>query len=253
MKLHITEQGEGQVSQSMERIELRVPSSTKEQYSNAQIASYQTRSDFVFRPPLRLSLTAWVEGHLHGTAGFGFWNHPFAPGSKGIHLPKSLWFFHATTPNNMALALDVPGWGWKCATLDATRWQFLAMLPTAPIGLILMRSHWLYRRLWPVGQRALGVSEHLLDRTLLMSPHQYMIEWYPDQATFYVDGVPQFFTNRVPAGPLGFIAWVDTQYAVVTPQGYFRFGLLDTTELQMMFIQDLRMETLKSGAEHQVK
>ncbi len=244
MKLYTTEQGQSHVLRQEPLIELRVHSSNDQQYSNAQVASYQQRSDFAFRPPLRLSLTAWTEGHLQGTAGFGFWNHPFAPGSRGVHLPKTLWFFHSTPPNEMALALDVPGCGWKCATFDAARWQFLALLPTAPLGLLLMHNRLLYRRLWPVGQRALGVSEHLLDRGLLRHPHRYVIEWYADRAVFYIDGEQQFITDRVPTGPLGFIAWADTQYAVVTPQGRFRFGLLETTQPQALFIQDVLIEDL---------
>jgi hypothetical protein len=243
MKLYDTEQGKGRVIRQNDTVELRVDPTSKN-YSNAQIASYQKRADFAFRPPLRLSLSAWTTGHLHGTAGFGFWNHPFAPGSRNVHLPKALWFFHSTPPNNMALALDVPGQGWKAATFDATRWQFLALLPTTPIGLPLMRIPTLYRHLWPTGQRALGVSEKLLDADLLSQLHHYTIEWRPETVSFYVDGQQVHSTDHVPREPLGFVAWVDTQYAVVTPQGNFRFGTLETELPQSLFVQNLVIETL---------
>jgi hypothetical protein len=243
MKLFDTEQGEGRIVRQDDITELRIDSS-EQQYGNAQLASYRTRSDFSHKPPVRLSLTAWISGQLHGTAGFGFWNHPFAPGSRGVHLPKAVWFFHSTPPNDMELAMGVPGHGWKCATFDATRWQFLALLPTAPIGFLLMRIPVLYRRLWPIGQHALGVSEHLLPSELLLQPHQYTIEWMHETVTFYIDGVQVDSTDRVPRAPLGFVAWIDTQYAVVTPQGKFRFGLLKTSANQSLFIENLSIETL---------
>lgn len=243
MKLFETEQGNAHVLRQDDTTELRVEATSKH-YSNAQIASYQSRADFTLQPPVRLSLTAWFTGQLHGTAGFGFWNHPFAPGSRGVHLPKAVWLFHSTPPNDMALAMDVPGSGWKCATFDATRWQFLALLPTAPVGLLLMRIPALYKRLWPIGQGALGVSEHLLDAELVSQPHQYMIEWLPSEIRFYVDGALTHTTSQVPRGPLGFVAWVDTQFAVVTPQGEFGFGLLETAVTQSLFIRDLLIETL---------
>lgn len=244
MNLFDTEQGTGRVIRERDAVELRVDPTSKQGYSNAQIASYRTRSDFSYQPPLRLSLTAWTQGQLHGTAGFGFWNHPFAPGSRGVYLPKALWFFHSTPPNNMPLAIGVPGDGWKCATFDATRWQFLAMLPSAPIGMLLMRSRKLHDQLWPIGQRALGISEHLLDADLLLHPHQYAIDWQPELVTFYVDDEPVYATGRLPSGALGFVAWVDTQYAIVTPRGHFEFGFLDTVRTQSLFIQNLMIETL---------
>jgi hypothetical protein len=54
----------------------------------------------------------------------------------------------------MALAKGVAGPGWKAATINAARWPFLALLPTAPLGILLMRIPALYASLWPVGQRA---------------------------------------------------------------------------------------------------
>ena len=54
---------------------------TREVYTNAQITDYQYGSyNFRWQPPLRLTVTAWSAGSpsaLRGTAGFGFWNHPF--------------------------------------------------------------------------------------------------------------------------------------------------------------------------------
>ncbi len=210
-------------------------------YSDAQITDYQGRA-FRWTPPLRLTVRAWAAPELKGTAGFGFWNEPFVPvGLHRPHLPQAVWFFHASPPNNMALAKDVPGWGWKAATLDATRGAFLALAPLAPLGFLLMRVPALYRRLWPVGQRAAGISEAVLPVSLA-EPHTYALDWQTRRVTFRVDGAVVHTAPYAPRGPLGFIAWIDNQYAVVTPQGHFKFGLIANAERQWLALDCLDIE-----------
>jgi hypothetical protein len=219
------------------------------QYSDAQITDYQglPRRAFPWRPPLRLSARAWAShpvAELKGTAGFGFWNEPFVPAGKRLpRLPRAVWFFFGSPPSNMALAQGVPGCGWKAATFDATRWPFLALVPFAPVGFVLMRVPALYRRLWPLGQRALGVSEALLPVDLA-EPHDYELEWRADTAIFRVDGQQVLRAPTPPRGPLGFIAWIDNQYAVVTPQGRFRFGWIATTERQWLALDRIDIQPL---------
>jgi hypothetical protein len=147
-------------------------------------------------------------------------------------------------PDSVSGITRLPGPGWKAATLDATRPQFLALAPTAPIGFLLMRIPALYRRLWPLGQRAVGVSEHLLDTALLSERHTYSLEWQGEGITFTVDGQTVHQTPSAPRGALGFIAWIDNQYAVVTPQGHFGWGLLPVEREQALVIHDIHIETL---------
>ena len=216
------------------------------QYSDAQITSYRQRS-FRWRPPLRLTVRAWASHNtdqLRGTAGFGFWNQPFVPvGTQLPRLPRAAWFFFASPPNNMALAKGVPGWGWKAATFDAMRWPFFLLAPLAPLGFLLMRSPALYARLWPVGQRALGVSEALLPADL-GTPHTYDLEWLRSGVTFAVDGDVVHRAPVASQGPLGFIAWLDNQYAVVTPQGRFRFGLIESGQAQWLALDRVTIRPL---------
>jgi hypothetical protein len=241
--LNITEAGSGIVQQDKDLIRLSLPAASHQTYSNAQITSYRNRYDFSYSPPVRLEVNAWAEGSLHGTAGFGFWNHPFAPGERSFALPKAIWFFHGSPPNNMALAKGVPGYGWKTATFDAARWQFFTLLPTAPIGFLLMRSRPLYNLLWGIGQSAIGVSERLLDSSLLSEKHSYAIDWLPDEILFSVDEqVIHRAAVRI-RGRLGFVAWVDNQYAVVTPQGNFGWGLVDVPESQTLYLDHLNIIT----------
>ena len=47
-----------------------------------------------------------------------------------------------------------------------------------------------------------------------------------------------------PRGPLGFIAWIDNQYAVVTPQGHFRFGLLAIDQPQTLNLEYIEIKPL---------
>ncbi|MDX1992292.1 MAG: family 16 glycosylhydrolase [bacterium] len=242
-----TEIGSGIVTSVGESWHLTVPPAVKTRYHDAQISSYRRRREFTFRPPVKLTIRAYAEGSVQGTAGFGFWNHPYVPGEAGFRLPKAVWFFFGSPPNNMALAKDVPGHGWKAATFDATRWQFLMLLPTAPLGFLLMRVPALYRRLWPTGQQALGVSEKSLDASLLRQRHDYEIDWQPRHVTFSVDQQMVHRADLAIRGPLGFIAWVDNQYAVVTPQGRFGFGLLDVPVAQTLVIENLSISPAIMG------
>jgi len=218
-------------------------------YSDAQISDYAglPRRAFPWRPPLRLTVRAWASHGaeaLRGTAGFGLWNEPFVPGGRGLpRLPRAAWFFFASPPSNMALARDVPGWGWKAATMDAARPAFLALAPLAPAGFLAMRVPAFYRALWPVAQRAIGVSEARLPADLA-EPHTYALEWRADSVRFAVDGQTVHRAPCAPRGPLGFIAWLDNQYAVVTPAGRFRFGLLATTERQWLALDQIALEPL---------
>lgn len=240
--LNHTEQGHGRVEVQDERYRLSVPAVDASAYHNAQITSYATRHEIAYRAPLRLTLSARAEGAWHGTAGFGFWNHPFAPGERRVGLPKALWFFFASPPSDMALAKGIAGRGFKAATFNAARWPFVALLPAAPIGFLLLRQRWLYDHLWPIGQRAIGVDECSLDPQLLQTSRVYSLEWDKARARFTIDNQTVFETSRVPHGKLGFIAWIDNQYAIVTPQGHFGWGLVDVPQTQALVIDQIHIE-----------
>lgn len=214
------------------------------EYTDAQIDDYQglARRHFPWRPPLTLIVRARFshsDGELSGTAGFGFWNDPFMMTGKRLPaLPRAIWFFYASPPSNMQLDLHTPGRGWKAATIDALRWPFFLMLPTAPAAIPLMNVRRLYRALWPLGQRAIGVSEATVEAEMT-DWHTYVIEWGARRARFLVDGVPVLDCARSPRGPLGCVVWLDNQYAIVTPWGRFGYGLLNAPGLQWMELDTL--------------
>lgn len=240
--------GAGQVEQRQGQWQLTVSAHSSEKYHNAQIDDYfgLNRSAFPWTPPLRMTVKAWAShgtSELKGTAGFGFWNHPFMPGGGLPRLPRSAWFFFASPPSNMALAQNVTGYGWKCATFDAQNPLFLSLLPFAPIGFLAMRIPWLYKQLWPIGQRALNVSEKSLSVDLTQ-PHEYRLDWYPDKVNFYLDGERVHQSPYSPKPPLGFVAWLDNQYAIVTPQGNLGFGFVERSDEQNLMIDSLEIETI---------
>jgi hypothetical protein len=214
------------------------------QYTDAQIDDYQglARRDFLWRPPLQMMVRACFShptGKLRGTAGFGFWNDPFMmTGWRWPALPRVIWFFYSSPPSNMKLDLHTPGHGWKAATLDAIRWPFFALLPTAPLAMPLMNIDLLYRTFWPIGQKAIHVSEAIVP-VEMTEWHTYVIDWQQKTAHFMVDGETILECQTPPRGPLGFVLWLDNQYMVATPWGSFKYGLLDTPGRQWLEVNQL--------------
>lgn len=216
-------------------------------YTNAQIDDYQglPRRGLLWRPPLKMTVRARFSheaGQLSGTAGFGFWNDPFMMTGRLLPtLPRVVWFFYASPPSDMKLDLQTPGHGWKAATLDAMRLSFLLLAPTAPIVVPLMNIGAFYRALWPLGQRAIGVSEASLDAAMT-EWHTYVVNWGTKAVRFSVDGELALESASSPAGPLGFVMWLDNQCAVVKPWGRLGFGVLEAPGRQWMEVDALTIE-----------
>jgi hypothetical protein len=218
-----------------------------DEYTNAQIDDYQglARDEFTWQPPVTLTVRArfsHAAGVLQGTAGFGFWNDPFLmTGLRIPALPGAIWFFYASPPSEMKLDRNTPGHGWKAAAIDARRWPFYLLLPTAPLAIPLMNLRPLYRRLWPLAQRAMGVCEAALDVDMT-AWHTYELSWGQELVRFGVDGDLVLTCPAPPRGPLGCVIWFDNQYAIVTPWGRFGYGQLATPGRQWMELDDLRIE-----------
>lgn len=240
----VTEQGSGRVFVADNALQLVKPSHNKHTYHNAQITDYDPSRQFKFRPPLRLTITAEATtSNLKGTAGVGFWNHPFSPTDSKVSLPQALWFFFSSSESNMALAKNVQGYGWKASTFNAKQLAFYSLLPTAPLAIPLMNIPPVYDALWSIGQKAIGVNETLLDSQLLTEKHTYQIDWLPDKAIFSVDGEIVLHTREgIPNKALGFVAWLDNQYAIVTPQGRFGFGFVEASEEQRLILHEVKIE-----------
>jgi hypothetical protein len=238
--------GTGDLIPTGDTLRLLNTDTSSSRYTDAQVDDYQdlARRDFRWRPPLQLIVRARFSHpveELSGTAGFGFWNDPFMmTGWRWPAPPRVIWFFYASPPSNMKLDMHTPGCGWKAATLDAWRWPFFALLPTAPLAVPLMNVPHLYRAFWPVGQRAINVSEALVP-VAMIEWHTYTIDWRIKSARFLVDGETILACHTSPHGPLGFVMWLDNQYMVATPWGKFGYGLLDAPGRQWLEVSRLQI------------
>lgn len=237
--------GAGRIEPAAGGVRLVLAGATREAYSDAQLDDYQrgARAPLLRRPPLRLHVRARFShepSELRGTMGFGLWNYPIAwPPAP----PRALWFFYGSPPGDMALAVGVPGSGWKAATIDTGRARALALLPLAPIAVPLMWSPPLYRGLWPPIQRAVGVAEALA-RVPMTAWHDYVIEWGERTSRFLVDGRVVLAEAPSPRGPLCLVLWIDNQYLVATPQGRLAWGMLDLPAAQWLEIAALSLIAL---------
>ena len=233
----------GAVADNADYIRLSTLDATATAYSDGQLDDYGA-TGLRWSPPLTLTVRARLGGShgggIHGTAGFGLWNDPGGARLKRLALPRAVWFFYASPPSNLALDSLVPGVGWLAMTFDASQLRTLALLPFAPLGLLLMQGAWLRRALWPIAQWALGVRQ----MPLQVDPsawHTYRIEWQPRRVAFWVDDALVLETPLSPRGPLGLVLWIDNQYAIVTPRGVVRGGLLDASGEQWLDIADLHV------------
>ncbi|MEO8972930.1 MAG: hypothetical protein ABI406_15190 [Ktedonobacteraceae bacterium] len=230
--------GTGTLHNAASTLRMSLPSARMGEYSDAQIDDYagRSRANFPWKPPLYMEVRArsshpaataqsTVESSniLHGTAGFGFWNYPFSVRGDILMLPESIWFFYASPPSNMALVPDVPGWGWKAQVIHSMRAGALAA--TAPMAITSVWAR-LTGETRPAAlwlQRMSGASEAILN-IAMDEWHTYRIEWQHDKVMFRVNDLLIHTVLHPPSRPLGFVAWLDNQYAVATPRGVLRFG-----------------------------
>jgi hypothetical protein len=234
--------GSGSLSTQNSVVHMAIPTVLQGEYANAQIDDYtgRIRSAFPWSPPLRMEVrarsslpaagptsTSGSSDILRGTAGFGFWNYPFSVRGDPLTLPEAIWFFYASPPSNMALVPGIPGWGWKAQVIHSMRPG--ALLATVPAALTTgwarvtgqtdQAARWI--------RRVSGACEALVP-VEMTDWHTYTLEWQKDKAQFWVDGVEILRVLQPPTRPLGFVAWLDNQYAVVTPRGVFRFGTVSS-------------------------
>ncbi len=232
------------------RFRMTLPPERKK-YADAQLDDYRplSRRNFPWRPPLRLRLRGRASHPAPvGTLGFGFWNDPFSLslGQGGAArrqpaAPNALWFFYGSPPNDMALDPSVPGNGWKAACLRSPAFPPLLLAFPALAVATLAQLKPLRRPVMRTALRFVHAEERLLE-TALDEWHDYELHWQAQRAAFFVDGVEVLSAADPPHGSLGFVTWIDNQFAVASPEGGFRFGTLATHEEQWLEIENLSIE-----------
>lgn len=245
--LNALEIGGGRVA-SNEIIHLELPQ-VSTGYANAQLDDHRqlSRSRFPWRPPLTLALEARTsQDEPPGTLGFGFWNDPFSLGQAGASrklpaVPNALWFFYASPPNDLSLAKGAPPTGWKASSVRTPPLPPLLLGPPALLAFGLSYLPLMRRLIVGTAKSFISASEVGLD-IRLDEWHSYRIDWSVESAAFHVDGEEVLRANEPPRGPLGFIAWIDNQYAVFAPSKGIRFGVLTTSEPQSLSIRNLSLD-----------
>ena len=244
MTLQIIEVNGGQVSSGPPK-HLEIPASNTA-YTNAQLDDYHglRRKEYLWNPGTHLSIRARFShsaAELKGTAGFGFWNAPFGdPSVPWPASPRSVWFFFASAPNNLPLALEGPGRGWFASTIDAPLSRSGLILPAAPALLILNQFTALRSYFWPWLRSYFGISFQLIGKNL-EDWHKYDLSWQSNHCKFLVDDELVHQTSHSPNGPLGFVCWIDNQYMVATPKGKVRWGTLKLGHSQWLEVEELEL------------
>jgi beta-glucanase (GH16 family) len=91
-----------------------------------------------------------------------------------------------------------------------------------------------------LAQKVVRVSEVRLGHSISQW-HTYKISWGELMVRFYVDDAEVLAANHPPIGPLGFVAWIDNQYAIASPDGGVRFGVIPTVQAQTLELKELKI------------
>jgi hypothetical protein len=241
----------GRIEREGEVIRLVIPPTTSAAYTDAQLDDYQHELPRVFRnrPPQHLRIWARFShpiGLMKGTAGFGFWNHPFTREGGVIEPPRNLWFFYSSPESNMQIVRGASGHGFKAAVLNSPLPAGEGAGVRAKLMQALIAAGNLALKIPVVSSLALAAAhimitanEHQLDFDMTQW-RDYALDWTTDAAIFRVDGQEVLWAAKPPRGPLGFVAWVDNYRATATPDGQYEFAYVDVPEPQWI---ELRVES----------
>ncbi len=240
----------GRVERDGPRVRMTIPATTAETYADAQIDDYEHELPrrFANAPPLRLSVRARFSHNrdaLKGTAGFGFWNHPFSREGAVVDPPRNVWFFHGSPESDLEVARGAPGNGFKAAMLNSPPIplsaggtpNLLSRLAGAAANLAL-RARPLARMAMAAGRLVVNAREQMLDDAVpdLRDWHIYSLDWQADAAVFSVDGAESLRARRPPSAPLGFVAWIDN-YRVSAAGGRYEWGYVASPEPQWLELE----------------
>ena len=124
---------------------------------------------------------------------------------------------------------NIPGW---------------ILTPAALVALALAQLRPLRGRILRYALSRVTASEAVVEAGT-EEVHDYVIEWERTSATFSVDGRPVLRAPRPPTAPLGFVAWIDNQFAVARPEAGLRIGVLPTPDPQSL---DILTAEITAGA-----
>lgn len=234
---------------------LTIPSGGEASYRLAQLddTSDRSRREFLWTPPLVISITARVSSpNIPGTWGFGLWNDPFSlsiglgGGTRRFPvLPNAAWLFYGSPPNFLSFRDDMPAQGFIAQVFRSVTLPPL-LLAFAGLGIPALAWPWLAQKLRPTLRSLIHdeSSELNLD---VDQWHTYTLVWREDGVNFAVDGTLVFESRFSPRGRLGFVLWIDNQYAAYPPDGVVSFGKLSYPEQAWIEMHSLSVESIRPG------
>jgi hypothetical protein len=224
-----------------------IPTGSQGRYRLAQLDDYGAlpRRDFPWEAPLQLSLQARASSpDIPGTWGFGLWNNPFGmaifTGTEVLRLPtlpNAAWFFFASPPNYLSLRDDLPAQGGLAAAFRSPRLPGALLALGAP-ALPLLALPPAVRLLRRLARRLVWQSAALMKHEVA-DWHTYSLIWESERVKQAVDGETVCEIPWAPLGPLGFVVWIDNQYAAMPPSGRPGMGTLANPEPAWIEIQGL--------------
>lgn len=235
--------GAGRIDPTPNGARLVLPGGSGRVYSDSQLDDFhgRTRREYPWQPPARLSLRARFShpaSALKGTAGFGWWNNPFAADRAMLPTaaPKNLWFFFASPPANLALTGKWAGQGWFAQSLNIPSVFHFA----GALGVLLLRFPKIRGLMERASTSLTRAAEQPLPALDITQWREYRIEWHPTYAHFLVDGELVMATMTPPTIPLAVVIWMDNQWADVRG----RSGVLEVADEQWMEVEGIQLERI---------
>ncbi len=240
LKRHLV--GEGAVLIEGKRARFVLPPTPADRYADAQLDDYPHTlpRQFTRQPPQTLVVRvrfSHPSGALKGTAGFGFWNHPFTRNGDVLAPPRNVWFFYNSPESMLRVSSQGAAHGFKASVLNAR-------LPFSERGRFGSAALWLANRALrmpllarlalALGRRNAGAQEQFLDLDLTQW-HTFALEWGCDEARFFVDEQLVLRATNPPCEPLGFAMWIDNYRAAA--DAAYGFAYLAIAEEQWMEVE----------------
>jgi hypothetical protein len=231
--------GGGQLRQNGNQYHLAIPPTSDALYTDAQLDDYPHALPHTFsnRPPQIMRLRArFSSAGIKGTAGFGYWNHPFSRTGAVIAPPANVWFFYSSEESDLQIARGAPTHGLKASVLNSGQY---------PVGLfrVLARPlNWLLgvprlsRVLFSFARSAIRAEELPLHIDMT-EWHDYEIDWRKTTAILRVDQQEVLCASHPPTMPLGFAAWIDNYRATADSSGKYAFAYVPVVQEQWLELE----------------
>jgi hypothetical protein len=229
----------GHVQQDGKVFRLTIPPTPASEYTDAQLDDYPHEISRVFSNtvPQRLRFRArFSHTDIKGTAGFGFWNHPFSRTGAVLTTPANIWFFYSSSESDLQLSSHSTGNGLKASVLNSGQYpQPLTRLITRPLNWMLSKPL-LSRIVLNLARAMVNVRESPLSFPI-NEWHTYEIDWRTDIATLCVDGRVVLCAQHPPRIALGFAAWIDNYCATANSRGEYSFAYVSILQEQWMELE----------------